>query len=332
MELPAALRAAAERELDGVSLADLQRAADALSARYRGAVRDGRLHLSGELAALAYLATRLPATYAAVRDSLDRVAQAHPDFAPRSLLDIGAGPGTALWAAADCWPALSAAVMVEASPFIRTLGERLAAGAGVPDVTWRHEDVLQGRSVFEPADLVTLAYALNELPEEQGLALAGRLWDATAGVLVVVEPGTPAGWRRMLAVRTLLVGRGAHVLAPCAHGQPCPVREPDWCHFSRRVARSRLHRLAKRGEVAWEDEKYVYLAVSRRPAGAPGARLLAPPKAGSGKVALKLCCADGKMREPLVLRRMGDAYRRARRADWGDVLPEEGGPQESGPE
>src|SRR5438128_2033160 len=115
MELPPVLRHAVERALEGVALADLTRAADALSQRYRTEVRDGRLHLSDETAARAYLATRLPATYAATAASLAAVAEARPDFTPRSVLDVGAGPGSALWAAAQCWPTLDDALLVEAS-------------------------------------------------------------------------------------------------------------------------------------------------------------------------------------------------------------------------
>ena len=78
MELPPALRQAVDKALEGVALADLKRAADRLSHRYRGEVRDGRLHLSDRLAAQAYLATRLPATYAAIRASLAAVAEIRP--------------------------------------------------------------------------------------------------------------------------------------------------------------------------------------------------------------------------------------------------------------
>ena len=42
--------------------------------------------------------------------------------------------------------------------------------------------------------------------------------------------------------------------------------EPDdWCHFTCRVARSRLHKLLKGGEAPYEDEKFAFLAVARQP-------------------------------------------------------------------
>jgi ribosomal protein RSM22 (predicted rRNA methylase) len=126
MELPPLLRAAVDRALSGRRAADLAAAAAALSERYRQELRDGGLHVASDDDALAYLAVRLPATYAAVRASFDAIKQARPDFAPRTALDIGAGPGTALWAAADCWPALADAVLIEASPVFRACGEALA--------------------------------------------------------------------------------------------------------------------------------------------------------------------------------------------------------------
>uniref|UniRef100_UPI001FEDF9D0 small ribosomal subunit Rsm22 family protein n=1 Tax=Mesorhizobium mediterraneum TaxID=43617 RepID=UPI001FEDF9D0 len=115
---------------------------------------------------------------------------------------------------------------------------------------------------------------------------------------------------------------GAHVLAPCPHEAPCPLVPPDWCHFSQRVARSRLHRLAKDADVPWEDEKFIYVAASRQAVAPPQARVIAPPKSGSGKVLLKLCEKDGSADEKLFTKRDGDVFKAARRLDWGDALPE----------
>src|SRR5262245_65845024 len=95
MELPPPLRQAVERALSGRRPTDLAVAAAALSQRYRDERRDGRLHVASDEDALAYLAVRLPATYAAVRASFAAIKQARPDFAPKTVLDIGAGPGTA---------------------------------------------------------------------------------------------------------------------------------------------------------------------------------------------------------------------------------------------
>jgi len=319
VELPAQLRQGVEAMLDGTPLSALKDAGRALSQRYRAEVRDGRLHMADSLAVKAYLAQRLPATYAAVRAAMGDLEGARPDFSPATLLDIGAGPGTALWAAAETWPSLGRATLLEASAHARAAGQALAAALPLR-CDWLSGDATLSLPDTGAADLVTVAYVLDELPPAALPKLVERLWAFTAGTLLVVEPGTPAGWRRILDVRAQLVAAGGHVAAPCPHEAACPLAEPDWCHFSRRVARSRLHRLAKDADVPWEDEKFSYLAVSRQPASERAARVLAPPKAGSGKVTLKLCRPDGTAAERLFTKRDGAIFRAARRADWGDAL------------
>ena len=320
MELPPSLRHAVDHALEGVSTAQLAAATQALSQRYRKEVRDGRMHLSDTLAAQAYIATRMPATYAAIHASLAAAAQRLQDFAPASLLDVGAGPGTVLWAAQSVWPELQSAKLVEASASIRAVGQQLAAASGLQRIDWKDTDIRRGVSNASPADLVTLAYVLDELePAERG-KLVDALWTAARGLLVIVEPGTTAGWRRILDARAQLIAAGAHIIAPCPHALGCPIAEPDWCHFSARVARSRVHRLAKGGEVPWEDEKFAYLIASRTPVQVSPARVLSPPQSASGRVQLKLCKPDGTAATRLVTRREGETFKQARRADWGDAF------------
>jgi len=317
MQLPPSLRAAIERELEGIALADLARAADALSQRYRAEVQDGRLHLSDEVAARAYLTTRLPATFAAVSAALNATAEARPDFAPRTALDAGAGPGTATWAAAQLWDSLEEATLVEASPAIRQVGEHL--GLPLARVRWLAGDL--DAALSDPAsDLVLLAYVLDELPAAARRPLVKQLWQLTADTLLIVEPGTPAGWRRIIEARDFLIGAGAHILAPCPHTRPCPLAAPDWCHFSTRVARSRLHREAKGGTVPWEDEKFIYVAASRHAGARAEARVIAPARASKAAVTLKLCQEDGYAADRVFAKRAGDSFRAVRRLDWGDIV------------
>jgi ribosomal protein RSM22 (predicted rRNA methylase) len=320
MELPRALRGAIDQALEGVATSDIARAADALSQRYRSETRDGGFHLADDISARAYLATRLPATYAAIRAGMSAVAELRPDFAPRTMLDIGAGPGSALWAAADCWPVIDDALLIEGSAAIRAYGVRLAKHAPVAQVAWRSHDIAAALPETTPRDLVTLAYVLDELAPEARDPLVDRLWSLTADMLLIIEPGTPAGWLRILHARNRLIAAGAHLIAPCPHAAACPLAPPDWCHFSRRVARSRVHRLAKSADVPWEDEKFIYVAASRQAGAVPTARVIAHPRTASGRVSLKLCQRDGTVAERVVTRRDGAAFKLARRADWGDSL------------
>lgn len=320
MELPRPLRAAIDTELTGVPGEALRSASDILSGRYRTETRDGRLHLSDDLFAKAYVAARMPATFAALASALGEAAAALPDFSPQSLLDVGAGPGTALWAATEQFESLGSATLLEASRPIRAMGERLGEGQFAFRPDWREAHVEREAIDAPAADLVTLSYVLDELSPARLRPLVEALWARTRGLLLIVEPGTPAGFRRILDAREALIAAGATIAAPCPHEAACPVVAPDWCHFARRVARSRVHLRTKSAEVPWEDEKFSYVAATRlRPAARP-ARILAPPEAGSGKVHLKLCEEDGALRRRLLTKRDGESFRQARRADWGEAV------------
>ena len=64
----------------------------------------------------AYAAARMPGCYAAVARVLDELRLRLPDFAPASMLDFGAGPGTAIWAAREArliWHALMRCVRAD---------------------------------------------------------------------------------------------------------------------------------------------------------------------------------------------------------------------------
>jgi ribosomal protein RSM22 (predicted rRNA methylase) len=320
MDLPPRLRQAIDRALSGIALGELAAASAALSRRYRDERREGRHYVATDNDVLAYIAVRLPATYAAARASFAAVAQARPDFAPTTALDVGAGPGTALWAAADCWPSLAEALLIEASPIFRAYGLRLAADAALPRVAWHIGDVASETIDDTPRDLVTALYVLNELDAAIRPHVLQRLWQATADMLVIVEPGTPAGWERILAARKALIESGANVIAPCPHADACPLQPPDWCHFAERLSRSRLHRQTKGADVPWEDEKFSYVAVSRHPATSAGGRVIARPRGGSGRVTLKLCRSDGSAGEQLFSRRDGALFKRAARCAWGSSL------------
>ena len=149
--------------------------------------------------------------------------------------------------------------------------------------------------------------------------LVERAWQATNDVLVVVEPGTPEGYARVLAARDALRRAGGYPIAPCPHEPPCVMGEGDWIHFSVRLPRSRLHRTTKGGELGYEDEKFTYVAVSRTPPPPVPPRILRHPQIHSGHIALQLCTSEGP-KTVIISKRDKDLFRRARKAAWGDLF------------
>jgi len=320
-ELPGALRAALDRALEGVPRKGLAERARATSEAYRaGKPSSGVIREADD--ALAYALTRLPATYAACAAVLAETTRMGPGFAPRSLLDAGAGTGAASWAALETWPGLERATWLDASPLFLTLAARLAAeGPAVLRESEAQRADLTSGGPWPSAELVVASYALAEIVAERQAEVVQSLWEACDGVLALVEPGTPAGYARILAARSALIAAGGQVLAPCPHHRPCPLTGSDWCHFSVRLPRSRDHRLAKGAEVPFEDERFAYLVVARPSvtAGARAARVIAPPRAGKPGIDLKLCGPAG-LEQRFVPRRDKATYAIARRLDWGDVF------------
>jgi ribosomal protein RSM22 (predicted rRNA methylase) len=212
---------------------------------------------------------------------------------------------------------------LDASPPFLDLAARLAAEG---PAALRAPQVLRAdltaAADWPRADLVMASYALAEIAPPMQAAVVARLWAACDGVLALVEPGTPAGFQRLIAARDTLIAQGAEILAPCPHAGACPLVAPDWCHFSVRLPRSRDHRLAKGAEVPFEDEKFAYLVAARPGVAAAErrGRILAPPHAGKPGIAFKVCGPEG-LEARTVAKRDKTAHAAARRLGWGDRLP-----------
>lgn len=318
MLLPAVLSDRLERELRRFPAGVAQETVERLIAQYRSGSAPDHLIIGGEVEAAMYAAYRMPATYAAATAAMTATTAAQPGLGPTRLLDVGGGTGAALWAAARIWPSLQSAEVVDgAGPALR-LGQQLAEAADAAVVRaaeWRAAQ-LPGDLAIGPDDLVTVSYVLGELDPADRNALVDRV--CRAGTVVLVEPGTPAGYTRLMSARDLLIQAGLRIVAPCPVQTPCPLGAGDWCHFSARVARSALHRRLKSADLGHEDEKYSYVAATRLPAEIPPAsRVLRHPVQRKGLVTLQLCTPDG-LATRLVSKSQGSTYRQARRTDWGD--------------
>src|SRR6266849_9732590 len=126
-DLPAELKAALEAKLQGFSRNDAAERAALISQTYRDGGGSGTIRSDSD--ALAYALARMPATYAAVTASLNALREITPLFAPKSLLDVGAGPGTATWAAAEAFSSLQSFALLDANSALRALALDLASGS-----------------------------------------------------------------------------------------------------------------------------------------------------------------------------------------------------------
>ncbi|WP_406140380.1 small ribosomal subunit Rsm22 family protein [Streptomyces sp. NBC_01089] len=335
-----ALRTALAGLLDGLPPKQAVQAVERLIANYRGTTPTGTPLLRDRSDVAAYAAYRMPATYEAVRAALDAFRAAVPGWVPARHTDIGGGTGAATWAVAGAWddpdgtdgtdgtdggnePGTRRTTVLDWAEPALVLGRELAARSGSPALRtadWQRSRIGPGLTL-ESTDLVTVSYVLGELTEAGRTAVVDAAAEAAQAV-VVVEPGTPDGYLRIMAARDRLTAAGLRTAAPCPHSDACPiVRGTDWCHFSARVSRSSLHRQVKGGSLAYEDEKFSYVAAFRGEVATVPARVVRRPQIRKGLVQLELCTEAGGLTRETVSKRHGDLYRAARDTAWGDAWP-----------
>jgi ribosomal protein RSM22 (predicted rRNA methylase) len=314
--LPAELKAALEAKLHGLSRSDAAERSARISQTYRSGGSSVAIRTGAD--ALAYALARMPATYAAVAASLNALCEVRPDFSPKKLLDIGAGPGTATWAAAETFPSLAGFTSIDANSALRTLAlDLFGKSPRLSDVRYTPGNAPAALAGVEAADLVIASYLVGEIDDTERAAFADQMWAKTHDTLLIVEPGTPAGYARIVALRAQLIASGAHVAAPCPHDGECPLAAPDWCHFTQRLPRSRAHKALKDAELPFEDEKFAYVALTRTAIARRPARVLAQPVVGKVEVRAKLCTPGGLVVAKVPRRAKAD-YAGARRWRWGD--------------
>jgi ribosomal protein RSM22 (predicted rRNA methylase) len=317
-DLPAELKAALDARLQGLSRNDAAERAALISQTYRDG--GGSSAIRSEADALAYALARMPATYAAVTASLNALREIRPDFAPTSLLDVGAGPGTATWAAAAAFPSLTSFDLLDANSALPALALDLGGDSTrLRKMTYRHGEARAALADSEAADLVIASYMVGEISDAERTTVAELMWAKTRDTLLIVEPGTPAGYGRIIALRRQLIAAGANVAAPCPHDRECPLLAPDWCHFTQRLPRSRAHKQLKSAELSYEDEKFSYVALSRAPAARHPARVIAQPVVTKVAVTARLCTDQGILNAGAA-RRQKAAYQRFKKIAWGDAI------------
>jgi ribosomal protein RSM22 (predicted rRNA methylase) len=327
MRLPPYLVEAIEAEIAQVDGRRLAQAAAQISQHYQAGDFSSPA-ISHDAHRAAYLATRLPATYEVNERVFSEIRSLAPEAEIAGLLDLGAGPGTALFAAAEIFPALQRATLLETDDHWLSLGKKLGAQSphsAARQAQWLKHDLRSGFSC-DTHDLVALSYVLGELNAAAAEAIVRKAWSCARKFLAVIEPGTPRGFAVINAVRSALIAAGAEILAPCPHKHACPMAAAgDWCHFAERVERTSRHRQLKGGALGYEDEKFSYLVAGRERPKALLPRILRHPGKRSGHIQLELCMPEGRLESQTITRSDKRAYRLARKAAWGDAWKNDAG-------
>ncbi len=297
----------------------LVKAFERISERYR---RESGCFLQTEEERWVYLFTRLPATFAVALKVFEELKARCPILNPQSLLDVGAGPGTGMWAASEVFEkTLEKCTLIENDVHFLSMGKEIASKSSfswVQKANWNLSDMTRSLPV-ESHDITIVSYSLGETEESIWSNLLKTLWTSTQKALVIIEPGTPKGYRRMMKFRDLLIELGGFLWAPCPHHQACPLTVGDWCHFSARVQRTSLHRKLKSGDLGYEDEKFCYLIVGKEPCASYQERIIRYPMKHTGYVEVTLCGKEG-IEKKIFSKKDKEKYKHIKKLSWGDVI------------
>jgi SAM-dependent methyltransferase len=316
---------------------ELREVASAVTRLSTGLTRErelaGARYLDDERLLGAYLLFYWPTSYLQARGVLGELPRR-----PGVVLDLGSGPGPLAFAALDAGAgAVTAADRAKAA---LAAARELARLAGEPLGT-REWNVTHGRPLDEltggrAPDLILMGHVLNELwtgdgQAEKRVALLTQALGALApgGSLVVVEPALRDTSRALLAVRDLLVARGATVRAPCLFRGPCPalLKPSDWCHAERPIeAPPLVAQIGKAAGLRKEAVKMSYLVLA--PPGESWAeppagrlfRIVSEPLAGKGRLRYMGCGPEGRMGLALQEKHVGQGNRSFEALRRGDVV------------
>lgn len=188
--------------------------------------------------ALAYMVKKMGETYAHGRRILVEIKYRFPDAKPKTFLDFGAGLGSGSIAFNNLYPDNDFILGVEPSDAMKKLGKFLTSD--LENLTWASNlsQSLNYRHHLE-YDIVYCGSVLAEIPTpEQRVNIIESLWEKVkpGGFFVLVEPGSPTGFRFVKDTRDLFVKmprEEANIVAPCPHHMACPLagKNNSWCNF-----------------------------------------------------------------------------------------------------
>lgn len=315
MEIPKILENALEEEVKNKKLSDLKEKAIALSDRYMNNERTGNTLLNNDIDALIYSIIRMPATYCANYMALKYTLEL-TNSKINSVIDVGTGTGSMVWALYNSLN-INNFICIEREEVMKKLAQKLMNNINII-ANWQDKDIVK-ESINDRADLVTACYMLNEIKKENRYIAIDKLYKATNELLLIVEPGTPEGFEIIKQVQKYAIENKAYIIAPCTSQSICTLPINDWCHATVRVQRSKMHKYLKGGKVPYEDEKFSYIAISKKKVNTVEKRILRHPIIETGKITVKVC-ENGKILEKVITKKEKELFKNIKKKNCGDKL------------
>lgn len=315
MRIPQELEQAIENEIKDIKLSELKNEAEKLSNRYLNEERTGKTLLSKEIEAWAYSIMRMPATYGAIFTVLKNTLNIIKNNKFKTLLDIGSGTGASIWSVQEQLE-IEKIVCLEREEAMRKIGQSLLKyNEKQIDVEWINKDIT--KEDLPNADIITMSYVINELSEKNRKLLIEKLLKLDSKIILIIEPGTPEGFKNIKLIQEMALNNGKYIIAPCTSQQVCKLPENDWCHSIVRMERTKIHKILKNAELSYEDEKFSYIVISKDKYNLPESRILRHPIIEKGKITVKLC-TKGNIEKKIITKKDKENFKKVKKKNCGD--------------
>lgn len=209
---------------------------------------------------LAFAAALMPSMYSATLHVLSETAKRLPKWTPTQVIDFGSGTSSVAWALAHVYvwkrnETLRYAGIDQAKPMqwlaadcLKHLPPHISTRLYLSDFLSTANpsplDTITSSSSYDPSrSLAITAFTLSEIthPLKRQSAVE-KMWQSGAEMIIIIDRGTPSGFNlvadaraQLLALSKKSTDQHGHVVAPCPHDKPCPLRfSQDFCHFSQR--------------------------------------------------------------------------------------------------
>lgn len=280
----------------------------------------------------AYMAMRMPSTVAVLKhllhtQELQSVLEIAHNKKGLNVFDFGCGPLSFFWAlvCAGSMEKIGKLYCYDVHRQMQELGVSFAKANSYFYRTELLSDFCQLPQM--QMDLLVAAYSFTELCQDKVYDTLDALLKLSPRAILLVEPGTKAGFSRLVELRKRLQSKDYCSLAPCSHDGQCPLSnsEKKWCHFSLRRPRLQFAKRVKSASCPYEDEKFSYVFMLHKETFLPvlraKARIIDHPKYHRGHLSLSLCESGngfGIHKQEVVSRKDKDLYRKAKKASWGE--------------
>ena len=326
MELSIELKNRIEEEIDKVDIKKIKEAALNISLRYRQK-NENKIKIrliNNKEEAVAYAASRMPATYGAIYNVLKHCIERinldnNNENRINSLLDVGAGTGAATWASIELLD-IKDILCIENDEYMLDMYKVLLKN--IKDninIEYEKKNLITDE-IDNKKDIVIVSYVINEIKKEERYKILNKLLNATNKILIIIEPGTPEGFETIKDIRNYFIEKNQSILAPCPHRMKCTIEDNDWCSFSQRISRSKIHKILKDGDVPYEDEKFSYIAINKMDAIKAENIVLRHPIIEKGKITCKLCTNKGIIENKIITKKDKDLIKIAKKINAGDIL------------